>query len=207
MTDRDHQIYLASRSPRRRALLDQIGVRYAVLEIHADESLHPGEHPEDYVLRVALDKARRARAALPVRDPRPVLGADTAVAVGERILGKPCGQEEALEMLGLLSGRTHRVFTAVALIAPDGERTDLCESRVTFRTLDRAESLRYWDTGEPRDKAGAYAIQGLGALFVAGLHGSYSGVMGLPLFETARLLTQAGIGLLPARPIADIAPF
>ncbi len=197
MTDQDPQIYLASRSPRRRELLDQIGVRYRVLETHVDESLHPGEHAEDYVLRVALDKARRARAALPADDPRPVLGADTAVAVGERILGKPRGREDALEMLGLLSGRTHRVFTAVALIAPDGERTDLSESRVTFRTLDRAEALRYWDTGEPRDKAGAYAIQGFGALFVSGLIGSYSGVMGLPLYETGRLLGQAGLAPIP----------
>jgi septum formation protein len=198
MTDQGPQIYLASRSPRRRELLDQIGVRYALVEAHVDESLHPGEQPEDYVLRVALEKARRARAALSPDDRRPVLGADTAVAVGERILGKPRGREDALEMLGLLSGRTHRVFTAVALIAPDGERTDLCESRVTFRTLERAEALRYWDTGEPRDKAGAYAIQGFGALFVAGLIGSYSGVMGLPLFETGRLLGQVGIAPIPA---------
>jgi septum formation protein len=204
MTHQDHQLYLASRSPRRRALLDQIGVRFAVLEVHVDESLHPGEHPEDYVLRVALDKARRGHAALPPDDPRPVLGADTAVVVGERILGKPRGREDALEMLGLLSGRTHRVLTALALISPDGERTDLCESRVAFRSLDASEALRYWATGEPRDKAGAYGIQGYGALFVCGLHGSYSGVMGLPLYETGRLLEQVGIQAIP-NPASDRA--
>jgi septum formation protein len=197
MSDQDHQIYLASRSPRRRELLVQIGVRFAVLEVHVDESRHPSEPAEDYVLRVALAKARRARATLPPDERRPVLGADTAVAIGERILGKPSSREDALEMLQTLSGRTHRVLTALALISSDGERTDLCESRVTFRTLDEAELSRYWATGEPRDKAGAYGIQGYGALFVADLNGSYSGVMGLPLFETGRLLSQVGIAPIP----------
>jgi septum formation protein len=206
MTPKDHQIYLASRSPRRRELLDQIGVRYALVDVYVDESLHPDESPEDYVLRVALDKARRARAALPSQDPRPVLGADTAVVVRERILGKPRTREEAMEMLRLLSGCTHRVLTALALIAPDGERTDLCESRVTFRSLDEAEALRYWGTGEPRDKAGAYGIQGYGALFVAGINGSYSGVMGLPLFETGRLLGQVGIQTIPSPDTTHEAP-
>ncbi|AUB80469.1 Maf family protein [Candidatus Thiodictyon syntrophicum] len=197
MTDAEPQIYLASRSPRRRELLSQIGVRFAVAAADCDETRHPGEHPEDYVLRLALEKTRRARARLPGDDPRPVLGADTAVVVGERILGKPTDLDDSLAMLGLLSGRCHRVLTAVALIAADGERTDLSESRVTFRTLTQDECLRYWATGEPRDKAGGYGIQGLGALFIAGLTGSYSGVMGLPLFETARLLGQAGIELIP----------
>jgi septum formation protein len=193
----DHQIYLASRSPRRRELLAQIGVRFAVVEADTDETRLPGEHPEDYVLRLALEKARAARALIPATDRRPVLGADTAVAVDERILGKPESLEEAMAMMRLLSGRAHRVLTAVALIAPDGERTDLSESRVTFRTLDEAEVLRYWRTGEPRDKAGGYGIQGYGAVFVAGLNGSYSGVMGLPLFETGRLLGQLGIEIIP----------
>jgi septum formation protein len=192
MTDADHQIYLASRSPRRRELLAQIGVRFAVVESETDETRHSGEHPEDYVLRLALEKARAARGGLPSSDRRPVLGADTAVVIGERILGKPGNQDDALAMMRLLSGRTHRVLTAVALITNDAERSDLSETRVTFRTLDEDEVLRYWRTGEPRDKAGGYAIQGLGAAFVSLLHGSYSGVMGLPLFETARLLAAAG---------------
>jgi septum formation protein len=197
MNDTDAQIYLASRSPRRRALLAQIGVRFAVLEAHTDETRRPGEHPEDYVLRLAVEKARRARAALSPNDPRPVLGADTAVVVGERILGKPETLDESLGMMRVLSGRSHRVLTGIALIAGDGERTDLSESRVTFRSVDEEEALRYWCTGEPRDKAGGYGIQGLGALFVASLSGSYSGVMGLPLFETGRLLGQVGIQVIP----------
>jgi septum formation protein len=196
MSDADPQIYLASRSPRRRELLTQIGVRFAVVEAEVDETRHPGEHPEDYVLRVALEKARQAHAALPAGDSRPVLGADTTVVVGERILGKPGSVDECLAMMESLSGRSHRVLTAIALIAPDGERTDLSESRVTFRSLTQDECLRYWLTGEPQDKAGGYGIQGLGALFIAGLNGSYSGVMGLPLFETGRLLGQAGIELI-----------
>jgi septum formation protein len=197
MSDAEHQIYLASRSPRRCELLAQIGVRFAVVETDTDETRLPGEHPEDYVLRLALEKARAARGALPEKDGRPVLGADTAVVIGARILGKPADREEALAMMRLLSGRAHRVLTAVALISTDGERTDLSETRVTFRTLDEDEVLRYWHTGEPRDKAGGYGIQGYGALFVAGLHGSYSGVMGLPLFETGRLLGQVGLEVIP----------
>ena len=196
MSDPDHQIYLASRSPRRRELLSQIGVRFAVLDAQVDETHHPGEHPEDYCLRLALEKARRAHAALSPGDPRPVLGADTVVVVDDRILGKPDGLEASLLMMDALSGRSHRVLTAVALIAADGERTDLSESRVTFRSLTQDECLRYWRTGEPLDKAGGYGIQGLGALFITGLNGSYSGVMGLPLFETGRLLGQAGIELI-----------
>jgi septum formation protein len=196
MTDPDAQIFLASRSPRRRELLTQIGVRFAVLDTDCDETRHPGEHPEDYVLRLALEKARRARAALPPEERRPVLGADTAVVLDEHILGKPADPEESLAMLRRLSGRSHRVLTAVALIAADGARTDLCESRVTFRTLSDDECRGYWATGEPRDKAGGYGIQGLGAVFIAALNGSYSGVMGLPLFETARLLGQAGLELV-----------
>jgi septum formation protein len=197
MSDTDHQIYLASRSPRRRELLAQIGVRFAAVEADTDETRLPGEQPEDYVLRLALEKARAVRAALPKADQRPVLGADTAVVVGDRILGKPDGWDEALAMMRLLSGRAHRVLTAVALIGTDGERTDLSETRVTFRTLDEDEVLHYWRTGEPRDKAGGYGIQGYGALFVSGLNGSYSGVMGLPLFETGRLLAQVGIEVIP----------
>ena len=194
--DAQPQLHLASRSPRRRELLSQIGVRFAVVSAQTDESRIPGELPEDYVLRVSRDKARAARATLPATEPLPVLGADTAVVIDGHILGKPRSREDFLETMRLLSGRTHRVLTAVALVAADGERSDLSESRVTFRTLHESELLRYWASGEPRDKAGGYAIQGLGALFVTGLMGSYSGVMGLPLFETGRLLEQVGVTLI-----------
>ena len=196
MPEPEHDIYLASRSPRRRELLAQIGVRFAVLHADTDETRAPGEMPEDYVLRLAVEKARAVREMLPEHEVRPVLGADTAVVVDGLILGKPDSLEQAMDMMRLLSGRSHRVLTAVALIARDGERTDLCESRVTFRAIDETEVIRYWGTGEPRDKAGGYAIQGHGAVFVAGLNGSYSGVMGLPLFETGRLLDQVGIDLM-----------
>jgi len=190
-------LYLASKSPRRRELLQQIGVRFTVVSSPADETCRAAEAPEDYVRRVALDKAGSA-IEMRLADPsRPVLAADTAVVLEDRIMGKPATRHEALQMLSLLSGRTHRVLSAVALIAADGvESTALSESLVRFRIISRQDAVAYWDTGEPADKAGAYGIQGLGALFVADLQGSYSGVVGLPLFETARLLEHAGIAVL-----------
>ncbi len=188
------QVYLASQSPRRRELLGQIGVSHAVIAVDLDEAPRPGEVPEDYARRVALDKARAGRAATP--DSRvPVLAADTLVTLDGRILGKPRDAEEAAAMLGLLSGRTHRVLSAVALIGAE-ERLALSESQVSFRAIPDWEARAYWATGEPADKAGGYAIQGLGALFVRELRGSYSGVMGLPLHETALLLAEEGIPLL-----------
>ncbi len=196
MNQTNPHIYLASRSPRRQSLLAQIGVGFKLVDADADETRPAGERPEDYVCRVALDKARAGRAALSRDDARPVLAADTAVVIGDRVLGKPLGPEDAARMMRLLSGRVHRVLTAVALISSTGERKALSESRVTFRALDDEEILRYWRTGEPADKAGAYGIQGYGALFVERLEGSYSGVMGLPLFETGRLLEQAGVEVL-----------
>lgn len=188
------QVYLASQSPRRRELLGQIGVSHTVIAVDLDEAPRPGEVPEDYARRVALDKARAGRAATP--DSRvPVLAADTLVTLDGRILGKPRDAEEAAAMLGLLSGRTHRVLSAVALIGAE-ERLALSESQVSFRAIPDWEARAYWATGEPADKAGGYAIQGLGALFVRELRGSYSGVMGLPLHETALLLAEEGIPLL-----------
>jgi len=186
------QIALASRSPRRRELLAQIGVRHRVVDVDVDESPRPAEVPAEYVLRLALAKARAGsgRAA-----GLPVLGADTAVVVDDAILGKPADREEAMAMLGRLSGREHRVLTAIALVG-GREATRLSVSHVRFRAVGPDEAAAYWATGEPADKAGAYAIQGLGALFVESLSGSYSGVMGLPLFETAELLRHAGIDLL-----------
>ncbi|SDW97109.1 Maf family protein [Thiocapsa roseopersicina] len=196
----DHHLYLASRSPRRLALLEQIGVRVALVDAETDETRWPGESPETYVRRVALEKARAGRAAVSEDTLFPVLAADTAVVLGDMTLGKPADRADAARMLSTLSGRSHRVLTAVALIAGERELTDLSDSLVTFRALQESEILSYWDTGEPCDKAGAYAIQGIGALFITDLQGSYSGVMGLPLFETGRLLSAAGIHLLGSVP-------
>ena len=181
-------LVLASASPRRRELLWQIGVPHRAMAAHIDERSRPGEAPEDCVRRLALAKARQPRSA-----GLPVLGADTAVVLDGDMLGKPRDRASALAMLARLSGRTHRVLTAVALVAADRHELALSASEVDFRALSTEECERYWDTGEPRDKAGAYAIQGLGAVFVRALRGSYSGVMGLPLHETATLLAAAGV--------------
>jgi len=190
----EFEIYLASASPRRRELLEQVGVHYRLLSVSVSERVMPEETPESYVQRVALDKARAGRDMIGQQDTRPVLGSDTAVVVDDVILGKPKDKQEALAMLRQLSGREHRVLTAVAL-ANEQEQTRLNISSVAFRQLTEEECEQYWQTGECIDKAGAYAIQGYAAAFIRELRGSYSGVMGLPLFETAELLQQAGIGL------------
>lgn len=189
-------LYLASRSPRRRALLAQIGIHAVVLGIiDVDETVRSEETAEDYVRRIAIAKAQGIFDRLPGRSKGLVLGADTAVVVEDAILGKPRQREQAVAMLMRLAGRTHRVLTGVALI--DGSvQYRLSESCVSFRPITNEEINAYWDSGEPLDKAGGYAIQGLGALFVDHLEGSYSGVMGLPLFETGELLTGAGIRVL-----------
>jgi septum formation protein len=199
-------IYLASQSPRRRELLTQIGVAHDVIAVDLDEAPLPGEAPEAYARRVALDKARAGRARLTGGGELPVLGADTLVTLDGRILGKPRDAEEAVAMLRLLSGRTHRVLSAVALIGA-AERLALSVSEVSFRPISDGEAHAYWATGEPADKAGGYAIQGLGALFVRELRGSYSGVMGLPLHETALLLAGEGILLLGDGLIKGSSPF
>jgi septum formation protein len=239
-------LYLASASPRRRELLAQIGVEYRVLPVDLDESPAPGEPPEVYVRRLALDKARAALMLLPPRDggyaggagadpgkpprtggmggsgalaamapaPKPsrrggaptaapglgeahgvlILAADTAVVVGTEVLGKPRDAGEAAAMLRRLSGREHRVLSGVALIGSGvDDASAVSESRVRMRVISEKEIAAYWATGEPADKAGGYAIQGRAAVFVEALTGSYSGVMGLPLFETAALLAAAGM--------------
>ncbi len=188
-------ICLASRSPRRRELLHQIGVDFDVIDVDVDEQRGPQESAEAIVARVALDKARAGRSALPAGSPMPVLGADTAVVIDDEVLGKPRDGADAARMLSLLSGRTHRVLTAVALVA-GRETVCVSTSKVTFRTLGDAECAAYWASGEPADKAGAYAIQGLAAVFISRLEGSYSGVMGLPLYETATLLQESGITVI-----------
>lgn len=188
-------VYLASASPRRRALLAQIGLDCEVLPADVDESVVPGEAPEDYVRRLALAKARAARARA-ARDAAPVVAADTAVVVAGAVLGKPADEADCARMLRLLSGATHRVLTAVAVVSSRGESLALSASEVDFRAIAPAEMAAYWRTGEPADKAGGYAVQGLGAVFIRALRGSFSGVMGLPLFETAGLLAAHGVAVL-----------
>jgi len=185
--------YLASASPRRRELLAGIGCRFQCLQVDVDESPVRGERPADFVLRLARQKAMAGWRLVESERQLPVLGADTAVLVDDSVLGKPDSQEEALEMLRLLSGRRHRVLTGVAMTNGTGCRETISETIVRFRDLSDSEMLRYWQSGEPRDKAGAYAIQGRGAIFVQHIAGSYSGVVGLPIFETVQLLASFGI--------------
>ncbi len=184
-------LFLASASPRRRELLAQIGVPFSLVSVSVDETPSPTESPEAYVGRVARDKALAGLVSLGDRDGC-VLGADTSVVLDQHILGKPADRADGLAMLAALSGRTHRVMTAVALASRSACEVRVVISEVTFRTIDEAEAERYWDSGEPADKAGGYAIQGWGAVFVSQLHGSYSAVVGLPLCETAQLIDAFG---------------
>ncbi|CAN1597672.1 Maf family protein [Pseudomonas mediterranea] len=186
-------LYLASGSPRRRELLTQIGVSFTAISADIDETPQDHETPSAYVERLARGKAEAGRRTLPIDDGGCVLGADTAVVLDGQILGKPLNQDDACSMLLSLAGRDHEVLTAIALL--DGQRCEsrVVRSRVRFRSITEAEAAAYWASGEPRDKAGGYGIQGLGAVFVAGLEGSYSAVVGLPLCETAQLLGHFGI--------------
>lgn len=187
-------LYLASASPRRRQLLEQLGLRFEVMAADVDETPIPGEAPAAYVSRLAHTKAQAVAARL--GDPTaPVLAADTTVVLEGGILGKPRDRAHGLAMLAGLSGRRHQVLSAVALSSRGELHAALSESWVTFRSISPAEAAAYWETGEPGDKAGGYGIQGLGAVFVERLEGSYSGVMGLPLFETAGLLRRAGVSV------------
>lgn len=172
--------------------MHQIGISHALLEIDVDEQQRPDEDPVSYVLRLATEKAQAGAEAVAGAESLPVLAADTSVVVDNRVLGKPRDREHGLWMLRQLSGKTHQVYTAIALNGRETE-TDLSLSEVGFRALSEVEITAYWATGEPADKAGSYAIQGVGARFINMLHGSYSGVMGLPLFETAELLSRNGI--------------
>jgi septum formation protein len=191
-------IYLASGSPRRRELLEQIGVPYAVLSVTVDEARRAREAPRAMVLRLARAKAQAGWGDLTPAQRRPVLGADTVVVVNGTLLGKPRDKAQALAMLAQLSGRAHEVFTGVAVVNAQGMRRAVSRSVVRFRVISEAERRAYWASGEPCDKAGAYAVQGLGAMFIKGIEGSYSGIMGLPLFETAKLLRWVGVEILPA---------
>ena len=186
-------VILASASARRSQLLAQIGVRHEPFPVDLDERPRTGEAPADYVLRIAREKAQAAAAALGPRANRPLLAADTAVVLGDRIFGKPVDAVHGVAMLMALGGRTHEVLTAVVLHANGGVGELLQRSLVTFRSLDAEECRRYWATGEAAGKAGAYAIQGRAAVFIERLEGSFSGVMGLPLYETSALLDGAGV--------------
>jgi septum formation protein len=186
-------LQLASASPRRRELLLQLQLAHVLLSQNLDESRLPDEAPLAYVQRLARDKAAAARHDPAWQEHLPVLAADTTVVCEGRVLGKPASQEEALDMLGLLSGRAHQVHTAVAVLQGDRLRETLSSSTVYFRHISDEERLAYWQTGEPRDKAGAYAVQGLGAMFIQRIEGSYSGIMGLPLHETVEVLREFGI--------------
>lgn len=186
---------LASASPRRRELLAQIGVEFEVVAAEVEEVRGIGEAPEDYVRRVSADKA--AAVARKAGAGRWVLAADTEVVLEGEVLGKPRDFHHFQSMARRLSGHEHRVLSAVVLCRGDARHEALSISTVEFRELTERDITDYWSSGEPRGKAGGYAIQGLGALFVSRLCGSYSGVMGLPLFETANLLAQAGMPILP----------
>lgn len=190
-------IVLASSSPRRSALLQQIGVAHRVVPAQIDERRLPGESVEACVRRLAEQKARHVQRLIAATEP--VLGADTAVVLNEQMLGKPADRVSGLAMLERLSGRTHVVLSAVSVAAGTVIHSELSRTEVRLRALTLAEREAYWDSGEPCDKAGAYAIQGFGAIFVAQLLGSYSGVMGLPLFETASLLARVGVLVAPAQ--------
>jgi len=198
-------VYLASQSPRRRELLDQIGVRHEPLLAGADEDVEAleatrdGETPEAYVERVTLAKLRAATRRLRARGlaPAPILCADTTVAIGTRILGKPLDGADATRTLALLSGRSHRVISAVAVAARGRSRLAASVSRVRFAAISPARIARYVASGEPFGKAGAYAIQSGAAAWIEKIEGSYTGIMGLPLHETAALLEWAGVAVRP----------
>jgi septum formation protein len=182
-------LYLASRSPRRQELLRQVGLRFEVVTADVDERRQAGQSPAEYAVATALGKARAAS----VSQPLPVLGADTDVVIDDEILGKPRGRDEALAMLARLAGRTHEVYSGVAVVLGARAETALSVTRVSFGPITPAQAAAYWDSGEPADKAGAYAIQGRGAQFVREIHGSYTGVVGLPLYETLQLLGRLGV--------------
>ena len=190
----DIQFHLASASPRRQELLQQLGLHFDVRSADIVEHPLPNETAADYARRMALEKALATQAR--IGSSLPVLGADTDVVLDGHILGKPRDRADGLAMLALLSNREHEVYSAVAMV--QGTRTEvmLSVTHVTFGVITPEAAARYWDSGEPADKAGGYGIQGLGAQFVKGINGSYSGVVGLPLFETTELLLRFGIHTL-----------
>ncbi len=179
-------IYLASNSSGRAELLQQINIPFTLVVGDINETLQQGEQAQDYVLRLATQKAQAGFNNSPQN--KPVLGADTIIVLGQQVFEKPKNQRHAAQMLGLLSGKTHQVFTAIALIDAKQIKTKLVISEVTFRSLSKQDITDYWATGEPHDKAAGYAIQGIAAKFVTHIAGSYSAIVGLPLYETDQLI-------------------
>lgn len=188
-------LYLASQSPRRRELLDQIGMQFGLLEVNVPEQRLPGEPPVDYVSRVAREKAGAGLLQVMSNPTALVLGADTEVVLNDVVYGKPVDTDDAVRMLRELSGKTHRVISAVWLLNAGNEQHAISESLVRFKKLDDEEIFRYVESKECFGKAGAYAIQGRAAAFIEYLQGSHSCVMGLPLFETSQLLKKFGINV------------
>lgn len=197
------QIILASASPRRRELLAQIGVTAIVQAVDIDESRKPNEPVNDYVERLAMEKAQRGFDTINNEKALPVLGSDTIVEIDGMVLGKPESRSHAKEMLMQLSGQVHEVHTSVAIVTPDNKVLATSGTHVQFKTLDVQDIESYISSGEADDKAGAYAIQGIAAQFVKNINGSYSGVMGLPLYETVELLERCGVRALD---LIDVKP-
>ena len=194
MTTALPSFHLASASPRRREILMGLGLRFSFAGVDVDESRNDDESVEEMVVRLACEKATAGHS--PDNAHLPVLAADTVVVLGDRVFGKPSGEQDALDMLAALSGCRHRVLTAVALRQCARIEVSLSDTAVRFRGISPDEARHYWHSGEPADKAGSYAIQGLGGTFVASISGSYSGVVGLPVFETVQLLDNVGIKVL-----------
>jgi len=186
-------VILASRSPRRQELLRQIGVPFRCINPNVEERRLDNELPSDFVLRMAREKARSVQTEISSERTPVILSADTVVVCDQRVMGKPRNRDDAVNMLSALSNNDHRVFTAVAVTQGPDLAVLLSETIVEFKEIDEVQIDQYWKTGEPIDKAGAYAIQGLGGVFVKQIKGSYSGVVGLPLFETSMLLSRFGI--------------
>ena len=195
MRTNKHQIYLASSSPRRAELLTQMGVSFQTISINVPEVLSENESCHEYVSRLAQEKAKAGLASL-LGDDLLVIGADTVIFMGNEILEKPADQRDAFRILSQLSNKTHSVLTAVSVCHKNMCETLIQTNQVTMRVISQAEITQYWLTGEPHDKAGAYGIQGKGALFIKHIEGSYSGIMGLPIYETARLLNSFGVKCL-----------
>ena len=189
------KLYLASQSPRRKQLLTDLGVEFEVLPIEVDESTTALESAEEYVARLGEAKARAGLEVLAGKGESQVLtlGSDTTVVADQDILGKPRDYDDFADMMERLSGRSHRVFTSVAVASHDSVDLKVVESRVVFAELEPQAIRAYWDSGEPQDKAGGYSVQGLGAVFIKRIEGSYSAIVGLPLRETAQLLTSRGL--------------
>ncbi|MHA7880849.1 MAG: Maf family protein [Saccharospirillum sp.] len=188
-------LYLSSQSPRRKALLAELGVPFEALATEVDETPLAGEDPVDYVSRLAKAKAQAGLALLATPEDAWVLGSDTTVVADGEILGKPVDYEDFLRMMALLGGRPHRVLTAVSLVSAGQSLDARVVTEVTLSALSEDQAAAYWNSGEPQDKAGGYAIQGLASVFVEDMHGSYSAVVGLPMRETAQLLCRAGFAL------------